>query len=285
MALLRNFTGTKSPVMFAGPVVAGTNAGQTVTVTGTPTGGTFKLAFRGRRTATINHNANAATVQGILEDLSTIGEGNVTATGTLSGGMLITFGGVLGKLSLPLLTLAENNLTGGTTPTATITNTTPGVTATARGMEAGRMAFDSETGLGYINSGTEYAPNLSPQGAWLFYDLTAATATTGGAALSVANPFGVDLLVTRAIVRTTTPSGGASALDLGLAADGETTSDILIDGLALGSAAKVADNINDAGTNGKARQIWTAEQFLTGTVSATAAGVVGKVLVHVIPLE
>jgi hypothetical protein len=123
---------------------------------------------------------------------------------------------------------------------------------------------------------------MSEQKGAFVINLAATTATTAGAVAAVANPEGVDLIITRVTLRTTAHSTGAATLDIGVAADAATASDILLDGIAVGTAAKVADNINDAGTNGKARQVWGATQFLTATGSASTAGMVGKLYVEYI---
>src|SRR5580693_4919695 len=71
---------------------------QTVTITGTPTGGTFTLTYTAPSgqtytTAAINYNASAANVVTALTALSVIGTGGVTATGgTLPGTpVVVTF--------------------------------------------------------------------------------------------------------------------------------------------------------------------------------------------------
>lgn len=112
--------------------------------------------------------------------------------------------------------------------------------------------------------------------------LTAATATTGGAVLSVLNPEGIDLLVDRFILNITTQSTGAATVDAGIAADGVTSNDTLIDGKSV-AAAGVFDNIEDQGTNGKSVVKWGATQYLTVTASATLAGMVGEALIHYVP--
>jgi hypothetical protein len=106
-----------------------TNEVQTLTITGTPTGGTFKLSFRSVTTATIAYNAAAAAVQAALEALSTVGVGNVTcAGGPLPGTpVTITFQGTLAGQNQPLITINTPAFTGGTTPVASVAETTPGV--------------------------------------------------------------------------------------------------------------------------------------------------------------
>lgn len=110
--------------------------------------------------------------------------------------------------------------------------------------------------------------------------LTATTGTGGGGALSLANPEGSDLIVTRLVLDITTKSTGAATVDAGIAANGTTSADNLIDGLAVGAAAGVFDNIADGGTNGKARQRWNGDQYLTVTASASLAGLVGNAYIE-----
>lgn len=60
-----------------------TNA--TVTIGGSPSGGTFTLTFAGQTTSGIAYNAAASAVQSALEALSTVGSGNATVTGSAGG--------------------------------------------------------------------------------------------------------------------------------------------------------------------------------------------------------
>ena len=99
----------------AGAPVAGTDEVQTLQHSGTVSGGTFKLYFPGingvpgGETSALAYNANAATVQAALE--AVVGSGNLTCSGTLSGGMTVTGAAKLAKLALPALQLRENLLT------------------------------------------------------------------------------------------------------------------------------------------------------------------------------
>lgn len=108
------------------PYSSSTNEVQTATVGGTPTGGTFKLSYRGAVTAAIAYNAAAATVQAALEALRTIGTGNVTVSGSAGGPYTITFVGALAGVNAILIQRADNSLTGGTSPDVTIVQTTAG---------------------------------------------------------------------------------------------------------------------------------------------------------------
>ncbi|MGW4119889.1 hypothetical protein [Nocardia sp. NPDC004711] len=62
----------------------------TVTIGGSPTGGTFPLTFNGQTASGIAYNATAAAVQTALEALSSIGAGNVTVTGSAGGPYTVT---------------------------------------------------------------------------------------------------------------------------------------------------------------------------------------------------
>lgn len=100
---------------------------QRVTIFGSPTGGNFTLTFRGQTTANIARNAAAAAVTAALEALSTIGAGNVVASGGPGPDAPwdVTFAGTLAGQNVPHLK-ATHALTGGTTPHMTVTTTTPG---------------------------------------------------------------------------------------------------------------------------------------------------------------
>ena len=105
-----------------------TNQVQTVTITGTPTGGTFTLAFNGAVTAPIAFNATAAAVKAALEALPSVGAGGTTCAGGPLPGTPITVtfsGNGLDGVNWPVM-VAVGSFTGGTTPTATPTITTVG---------------------------------------------------------------------------------------------------------------------------------------------------------------
>lgn len=105
---------------------------QTVTVTGSPTGGTFILRFGGQNTAAINWNDPASTVQTRLQALSSIGAGNALVTGSAGGPWTVEFAASLGFASQALITLQTNSLTGGTSPSVSITEAQAGATWTTQ---------------------------------------------------------------------------------------------------------------------------------------------------------
>lgn len=111
--------------------------------------------------------------------------------------------------------------------------------------------------------------------------LTATTATTGGAVLSLANPEGADLIITRLLLDVTTGSTGAANLTGGVAAAATTANDGLITATAAGSGAVLMDSAN---TTGRAQK-WGANQFLNVTGSGSTAGMVGKAYVQYVRAE
>lgn len=110
-------------------VCDGTNEVQTVTVDGSPTGGTFDLTYAGE-TATVAYNVSAAALKSALEGLSTIGSGNVDVS-KASNVYTVTFKGGLANTNVALMTADGANLTGGTSPDVTVANGTQGASGTA----------------------------------------------------------------------------------------------------------------------------------------------------------
>lgn len=150
-----------------GAPVNGTNAVHTITIGGTPTGGTFKLTLNGETTTAIPWNATNATllasIDTAIEALPSVGSGGVvTAAGTLTAGIgtiTVTFSGTnVAKHPVTVMT-AASSLTG-TAPTVADAVTTPGVSPTGgAATEKGAILVRTDTGAGYINQGAP--PNIS----------------------------------------------------------------------------------------------------------------------------
>ena len=97
------------------------NKTQVVTITGTPTGGTFTLSVGGATTAGIAYNATAATVQSALRALNSgvpFG-GSPAATVTVSGSAGGPYTVVFPDAAAPI-TADGSGLTGGTNPTVVV---------------------------------------------------------------------------------------------------------------------------------------------------------------------
>lgn len=107
----------------------GTNEVQTVTVTGSPTGGTFTLTWSGQTTSAIDYNASSATVKAALEALSNIGQGDVKVTGSAGGPFTVTFKGDLSGTNVAAMTASGASLTGGSSPGVSIATTTAGASS------------------------------------------------------------------------------------------------------------------------------------------------------------
>lgn len=125
----------------------------------------------------------------------------------------------------------------------------------------------------------EYMLGKYPQvaGAGVFeytVPLVAATTTAAGGVASVANPLGVPLIIVDCILNITTAATTATNLvNVGVAADGTTSSVTLLDGKA--AAAGIFSSRAEGGTGGKTPRTWSATQFVTATASATLVGMVG----------
>lgn len=114
---------------YAVPLAARPTEAQTVTITGTPTGGTFTLTLDGETTAGIAYNAAASAVQTALENLSNVRVGSAVVTGGPGPGTayVVTFSGTQYQgLDMPQMTASAASLTGGTSPAVTVTTTTAG---------------------------------------------------------------------------------------------------------------------------------------------------------------
>ena len=107
----------------------GTPDSQTVSISGTPTGGTFALGYGGQITAPIAYNAAASAVQSALQALSAIGSGNLTCSGGPLPGTPVacTFAGTLATGLKSLMAQNSGGLTGGSSPAVSVAHTTPGL--------------------------------------------------------------------------------------------------------------------------------------------------------------
>lgn len=143
-----------------GAISAGTDEVQTLTIGGTPTGGTFKLRFESTNTSAITWSSNNTTllanIQAALDAHPSLGtNGCVASAGTVTAGIgtiLLTFGTARAKEAVETMTVAANNLTG-TAPTLAIAETTPGVNATGMYASLGDVGYD-DAGVLRVNTAT-----------------------------------------------------------------------------------------------------------------------------------
>ena len=109
-------------------------------------------------------------------------------------------------------------------------------------------------------------------GKGVFYEEIKITEAAAGDAgiLSLANPEGTDLIITRFIIHTTNAADGATTIDAGIDADGTGSADTLLDGRTI-NAVGFRDNIMDQDTNGQESILWPEDEFVTITKTAGAA--------------
>ena len=101
---------------------------------------------------------------------------------------------------------------------------------------------------------------------------------TAGGVLAWANPEGQSILLLGVAIVTTTKSTGASTVDVGIAANGTTSDDTIMDGIDTGTAAGAFNSIDDKGTNGLGSHstVLTSSQYITASkASGACAGLVG----------
>jgi hypothetical protein len=122
----------------AGAPGAGTNEVQTLTIGGTPTGGTFTLALGAQRTGAISWNATNATLIGNMNTAldAVFGTASiVAAVGTMTNG-----------IGTATLTFSGNEYAK------------TGVSATPYQAPKGALVIDTTNGALYQNTGTAYSP-------------------------------------------------------------------------------------------------------------------------------
>lgn len=103
---------------------------------------------------------------------------------------------------------------------------------------------------------------------------------TAGGILSLANPEGCDLIVTKLALNVTTIATAACTVDVGIAANGSTSADNLIDGQDVHSATGAFANL---GTNGKRAMLWKSAEFLNiSMATGAAAGLKGAAYIEYI---
>lgn len=95
--------------------------------------GTFTLSFGGQTTGDLDWDSTAAEIETALEALSSIGTGNVTATGgpLNTTAVVVTFGGALANSAVGPISADDADLVGGTI--GAVAQTTPGHAATKAG--------------------------------------------------------------------------------------------------------------------------------------------------------
>ena len=155
--------------------------------------------------------------------------------------------------------------------------------------DAATIEVNSTTGkLQLIDAGASKSngvgrANMSKEaGFWLKGSLTASD--SAGGVFAEENTYGTDLVVTRVLIAVTTGTSGACELDIGVAADGTTKAENLMDALDV-SDAGVFDNITDGGSAGKSRQKLASGEFVTATADTGAsAGLVGTYAIHCIDI-
>lgn len=104
----------------------GTAEVQTITITGSPTGGTYPLTYAGQTTAGIPFNATAAQVKTALAALSNLDADDIVTAGGPHPATPVTVTFDVSAGDVALMTASGASLTGGSTPAVAVTTSTPG---------------------------------------------------------------------------------------------------------------------------------------------------------------
>lgn len=162
-----------NPVFHLDGGIGGVNEVQTVTITGTPTGGSYTLTFSGQTTAAIPFNAAVADVKAALEALSNVTFGEVAVAGGPHPGTAITvaFGGDYEHTDVPQMT-ATGSFTGGSSPAiAVTTTTTSSLTSVVNGVSiASQVYANAAAGAAIPNYPAQIDALLFVTGTKLFLD-------------------------------------------------------------------------------------------------------------------
>lgn len=130
---------------------------QTLTMNGTPTGGTIVMQMLGQQFTLAYNSASGAAQTAINNALAALGSGySVTVSGGAWPGsaLVVTASGneMTGK-ELPAITTVTNSLTGGTTPNVSVAQTTPGYSGKET-IWVDLPGFWSAADVGGTNAGT-----------------------------------------------------------------------------------------------------------------------------------
>ncbi len=145
----------------------GNNEVQTVTLT-SPVG-TWTLIVGGQPTTALASNVSASALEDALEALSTVGEGNVTVTGSAGGPYTVTFQGTLGFQNVAQMTGTQPS-TSGTMAVTTATGGSAGTHGTFGPYDA-----EATNGLQFPRGLLQYACTTDGSG-----NVSPGSSTTGG---------------------------------------------------------------------------------------------------------
>jgi hypothetical protein len=218
------------------------------------------------------------TIIGIVADdsINPTGPAAVTASGSLSGGLEVgsavagdkTVRNIWTKGDVKLTLTSITQAMVGTTMYATDNYTVDDV-ATA-GIAVGTLVTYLSATSGYVRL-NEYMDSNAAGLRIIRGALAVVTGTGAGAVFSVANPTGKTCMIERLILDVTTALTGGQTYDIGVAANGTTSADNLLDGVGPAAVTQY-DNCVNHGTNGKGAKKWTSTQYVTATASAATTG-------------
>lgn len=218
------------------------------------------------KTANVDNTPTATTaagsISGTLEQTSAVSGDKTVRSCLLHPLVKVTFTSIA-QSDLFKTVYLQNNYTGDETQIA--------------GIRLGTLVRYISSTSGYVAMNQFYNADgtIVARGA-----ITAATTTTGGDCISWANPTGETIMIENVVLDITTQATGAANAEVGVAANGTTSSSTLMNTIDIGSAAAVFTAANDGGVAGQSFRKATSSQYVTMTPSATAAGLVGTYAIY-----
>jgi hypothetical protein len=126
------------------------------------------------------------------------------------------------------------------------------------------------------------------RGGTLCLNITGVASTAAGGIGSFLNPFGVDVLITRATLYVGTPSTGAANIDIGVGASALDSTDIInalaMNGALTGKLYNGHAMQNTTKTEITAPAVWQDDYYVNLTGSGSTVGLVAKLFLECIPL-
>jgi hypothetical protein len=154
LQVINNGTSGNVRIKFDQNFVVPANEVQVIAFSATPTGGTWTVTDgAGNVTAALAYNESAANLQTALQGLGGIGSGNVTVTGSMANGFVLTYGGSLADTNVPALTV-QSSLTSNVGQQSAVQNINWSAQPTAGTFKLQDSAGNQTTALAYNADGT-----------------------------------------------------------------------------------------------------------------------------------
>jgi hypothetical protein len=108
---LQNKSANTVRIKIGSPFLLAQSSVQTVTYSAPPTAGVFQIKIGPNQTGNLNFNDSNATIQAAVENLASVGVGNVAVTGSFAAGHVYTFQAGKANVAMPIVQILASTLT------------------------------------------------------------------------------------------------------------------------------------------------------------------------------